>query len=278
MLRPRNSIDRPLLLSVVTLVFVGFLIFSSASLGLLARDGATFTSVALGQIFLGIVGGGIGLLLATRIHYRIYRRYALYIFLLSIGVTLLVFIPGIGFSYGGATRWIDLGFTTFQPAELLKLGFVLYLASFLSSLKEKLHTLSANYIVTEFPALMNASGSEVDDLEGFKISPEAFAELMVLLFHKEISSTGAQTVLKEMSDTGLHPEQIIKEKDLGQVSDASSLGGAVDKVIADNQKAVEDYKGGKEASLKFLVGMVMRETKGKANPQVLENLIKEKIK
>lgn len=138
--RPRNNIDRPLLISVIVLVFVGFLIFSSASLGLLARDGATFTSVALGQIFFGIIGGSIGLLFATRIHYRIYRKYAPYILLISIGVTLLVFIPGIGFSYGGATRWIDLGFTTLQPAELLKLGFVIYLASFLSSLREKLHT------------------------------------------------------------------------------------------------------------------------------------------
>ncbi len=140
MLRPRNSTDRTFLISVIVLVFVGFLIFSSASLGLLARNGATFTSVALGQIFLGIIGGFIGLLFATRIHYRIYRRYAPYIFLISLGITLLVFVPGIGFSYGGATRWINIGFTTFQPAELLKLGFVIYLASFLSSLKEKLYS------------------------------------------------------------------------------------------------------------------------------------------
>src|SRR3989344_4429065 len=63
----------------------------------------------------------------------------------------------------------------------------------------KLHSLAANYIITEFPALLNMdSVKELDDIEGIKISPEAFAELMVLIFHKELSSTGAKAVLKEM--------------------------------------------------------------------------------
>lgn len=139
--KPRNPVDKPLLISVLVLVFVGFLIFSSASLGLLARGGASFTSVALGQILLGIVGGGVALLLATRIHYRLYRSYALYIFLAALVATLLVFVPGLGFTYGGATRWIDVGFTTFQPAELLKLAFVIYLARWLSSSRMKLHSI-----------------------------------------------------------------------------------------------------------------------------------------
>jgi cell division protein FtsW len=76
----------------------------------------------------------------TRIHYRTYKKYALHLFILSIIVTLLVFIPGLGFTAGGATRWIDLGFTTFQPAELLKLGFVIYLAALLSNKRTKLHS------------------------------------------------------------------------------------------------------------------------------------------
>jgi len=145
-------------------------------------------------------------------------------------------------------------------------------------LDERLHELSANYIITEFPPLMNAKGLEIDDLEGFKISPEAFAELMVLIFHKELSSTGAKSVLKEMAETGLHPEEIIREKNLGQVSDMESLESTVDKIIANNSKAVEDYKKGKEASLKFLIGMIMRESKDRANPQVVEEIIKNKLK
>lgn len=145
-------------------------------------------------------------------------------------------------------------------------------------LLEKLHTLAANYIITEFPVLMNASKEEIDDLEGFRISPEAFAELMVLVFHKELSSTGAKAVLKEMAESGLHPEQIMKEKDLGQVSNVEELNSAAERVIAANPKAVEDFKAGKEASLKFLIGMVMKETKGKANPQVVEEILKNMLK
>ncbi len=145
-------------------------------------------------------------------------------------------------------------------------------------LEKRLNKLSANYIITEFPTLMSATDFEVDDLEGFKISPEAFAELMVLIFHKELSSTGAKAVLKEMAQTGLHPEQIMREKNLGQVSDMSELEAAVDKAVANNGQAVEDYKKGKEASLKFLVGMVMRESKDKANPQMVEEILKKKLK
>lgn len=152
----RKSFDKPLFFAVLVLVFIGFLIFSSASLGLLARSGASFSSVALGQIVLGIIGGIGGLLLATRIPYRTYKTYALHIFIGSIFVTLLAFIPGLGFSYGGATRWIDLGFTTVQPAEFLKLGFVIYLAYWLSNNRMKLHTI--RYGLLPFLALSGIVG------------------------------------------------------------------------------------------------------------------------
>ena len=142
---------------------------------------------------------------------------------------------------------------------------------------ERLHELSANYIITEFPSLMNAKDSEINDLKDLKITPEAFAELMVLIFHKELSSTGAKAVLIDMAKTGMHPEAVIKEKDLGQVSDTGALDSIVDAVIAANPKPVEDYKGGKEVSLKFLIGMAMRESKGKGNPQVLEEILRRKL-
>ncbi len=144
---------------------------------------------------------------------------------------------------------------------------------------EKLHSLAANYIITEFPGLLKASGAEMDEaIESIKISAEAFAELMVLVFHKELSSTGAKEVLKVMAETGNHPEEIMREKDLGQVSDTGELNKIVAKVIAGNTKAVFDYKAGNEAPLKFLIGMVMRESKGKANPQVVEGILKEMLK
>lgn len=147
-----------------------------------------------------------------------------------------------------------------------------------SHMVEKLHTLSANYIITEFPGLLKTTGDELNEaIESIRISVEAFAELMVLVFHKELSSTGAKSVLKEMAETGLHPEQIIREKDLGQVSDIGELKKSIENVILNNKKAVDDLKSGKEAPLKFLIGMVMRETKGKANPQIVEQLIKEML-
>lgn len=134
----------------------------------------------------------------------------------------------------------------------------------------KLSKLAANYLITEI--------QKHGGVENIKITPESFADLIKRIANKEVSSSGAQTVLEEMFKTGASPENIIKEKDLGQVSDSSALDAVVDKVIADNTKAVEDYKKGKEAPLKFLIGMAMRESKGKGNPQVLEEIIKNKLK
>lgn len=135
-----SNVDKPLLILVGLLVFFGFLIVSSASLGLLAREGAQFSSVAFSQFTFGIIGGGIALFLFSNIHYRHWRRYAFYFFLATIAITLLVFIPGIGASYGGATRWLSFGGFSLQPAELLKIGYIIYLATWLSGTYKKIDT------------------------------------------------------------------------------------------------------------------------------------------
>jgi cell division protein FtsW len=134
----RHPLDRTLLFFTYGLLTIGFLIFSSASLGLLAREGARFSSVALNQVLFGIIGGSIALFLASLIHYRWWRQYAFYVFVFSLLLTLAVFIPGIGFSHGGATRWIALGSFTFQPAEILKVAFVIYIATWLSGMKNQI--------------------------------------------------------------------------------------------------------------------------------------------
>jgi cell division protein FtsW len=131
--------DTLLLALIGILVACGFLIFSSASLGLLARDGASFASVAFSQFTFGVLGGGIAMFITSNIHYRHYRKFAFYIFLLSLLATALVFVPGIGMTHAGATRWIDLGFTTLQPSEFLKIGFVIYLATWFSGVHTKLN-------------------------------------------------------------------------------------------------------------------------------------------
>ncbi len=131
----RHTVDRTLLSIVLLLVVGGFFVFASASLGLLARGGAQFSSVAFGQIIYGICGGSVALFITSGLHYRFWRKYAFYIFLLTIGLTLLVFMPHIGVSLNGARRWIHLGRFSFQPSELLKIGYVIYLSTWLSGMK-----------------------------------------------------------------------------------------------------------------------------------------------
>lgn len=138
-MKPKH-IDSVLLIIVIILVSGGFLVFASASLGLLARTGASFGSVAASQFLFGIIGGSIALFLMSNLHYRHLRKYAFYIFLVAIGITLLVFIPGLGMTHGGATRWILIGGFSLQPAEILKVGFIIYLATWLSGMTDLIHT------------------------------------------------------------------------------------------------------------------------------------------
>lgn len=139
-MKDSHQVDRILLGITILLVVAGFLIFSSASLGLLARDGARFSSVAFSQILFGIVGGSIALFVMSQIYYRNWRQYAFYIFLASILLTLAVFIPGIGFEHGGARRWIEIAGFSFQPSEFLKIGFIIYIATWLSGVQKELAT------------------------------------------------------------------------------------------------------------------------------------------
>lgn len=136
----KRTVDRPFLITIGILVIAGFFIFTSASLGLLAREGARFSSVAFNQIFFGIFLGTIALFITSNIRYRWWRKYSLYIFLFSLGITMLVFVPGIGIEFSGAKRWILIGPFSFQPAELLKLAFVIYFAAWLSGVRTMIHT------------------------------------------------------------------------------------------------------------------------------------------
>lgn len=129
-----KKIDKPFLLIVVTLILSGFFIFSSASLGLLTRDSATLSSVMFNQIVLGLILGSVLMFFTSKINFQIYRKYAFYIFLFSMVLSALVFSP-FGLEHGGAKRWLLLMGISFQPAEFLKLGFVIYFAAWLTSVK-----------------------------------------------------------------------------------------------------------------------------------------------
>jgi len=135
-----SKVDKLFLVITGLLLFAGFLIFSSASMGLLARAGSNFTTVALKQISVGFIGGGIVAIILSHIDFNFYKKYSFYIFISTLILTFAVFIPQIGFSHGGATRWISLLGYSFQPAELLKLGFIIYLAAWLSKNKKNNNT------------------------------------------------------------------------------------------------------------------------------------------
>lgn len=125
--------DRMFLMFVMALTLAGLAIFASASLGLLARE----TSVSVSRNILLQTGLGFGLgfiafLIARAIPLAQLKRFAPHIYIATILLTLLVFIPGLGIHAGGATRWINLHFITLQPAEFLKIGFVLALAWWLA--------------------------------------------------------------------------------------------------------------------------------------------------
>ncbi len=137
-----GKINRPFLFLTILLIVGGFFIFSSASLGVLARNEIKFSSVAFNQLFYGLFLGSIACLIFAHIDYRIWKKYSFVFFIGSILLTLLVFAPGIGLGHGGARRWIDLGFISFQPAELLKITFIIYFAAWLSGIKNKVATFS----------------------------------------------------------------------------------------------------------------------------------------
>ena len=135
-----GKISKPFLFWTIILVVGGFFIFSSASLGVLARDEVKFSNVAFNQLFYGLFFGSIACLFFAKTDYHIWKKYSFIFFVGSILLTALVFVPGIGMEHGGAKRWINLGFITFQPAEILKISFIIYFAAWLSQMKEKIGT------------------------------------------------------------------------------------------------------------------------------------------
>lgn len=125
--------DRMFFLLVLVAALAGLAIFASATLGLLARQDALISKGILLQAGLGFGLGMVGLLIARTISFTWIRKAAPYLYVAGLAATTAVFIPGVGLRANGATRWIDLGFTTVQPAEFLKIGLVLVLAWWLAS-------------------------------------------------------------------------------------------------------------------------------------------------
>ena len=134
--------------------------------------------------------------------------------------------------------------------------------------------LAANYLITEIPKLLVLYQKNMADL---KITPENFAEFIALVCQDKVSSSGAQSLLAEMFLTGGDPSNIIEAKGLAQVSDQSALEQAVLEVIKNNPQPAADYQSGNINVLQFLVGQVMRQTQGQANPKIVQEILKQKL-
>lgn len=133
---------------------------------------------------------------------------------------------------------------------------------------------ASNWIMGELMGHLNASGQEITDS---RIQPEQLGKLLALIDKGTISTKIAKTIFEEMFEQGGDPEVIIQAKGLVQISDEGAIAGIVDEVIAANTQSVADYQAGKEKALGALVGQVMKATKGKANPQVVNKLILERL-
>jgi len=127
-----------------------------------------------------------------------------------------------------------------------------------------------SWMAGEFMRILNDSGTDIQDVT---VSPEAFASLVDLVTDKVISGNAAKVVLNEMFKNGGDPAQIVKEKNLAQVSDTGFIQETIDKVLNDNPKEVEQFLAGKETIVQWLMGQVARATKGKADPNVAKELL-----
>jgi len=132
----------------------------------------------------------------------------------------------------------------------------------------------SNWMMGDLSRLLNANNMDITQC---RIKPSQLVEMLKLLDEGTISGKIAKTVFEEMFETGKDPGAIVEEKGLVQISDEAAIQGIIDEVIADNPKSVQDYKAGKKKAMGFLVGQVMKATKGKANPQVVNKILQEKL-
>ena len=134
--------------------------------------------------------------------------------------------------------------------------------------------LATNYLITDLQGLLKGASVSGED---FLITPENFAEFITLIYEGKISSKIAKMVLSEMFSTGADPSHIIEEKGLVQITDEAEIEKIIKEVISKNPKAVEDFKKGKAHAFQFLIGQIMAQTKGKANPQIVKDILSKEL-
>jgi aspartyl-tRNA(Asn)/glutamyl-tRNA(Gln) amidotransferase subunit B len=133
----------------------------------------------------------------------------------------------------------------------------------------------ANWLLGEFARLFNITNIEIGDS---RVEPQHLVEMLDLIEKGTLSTKMAKSVFEEMFHSGRRASEIVKERGLAQISAAPELEAIVDRVLEENAEAVADFKQGKEQALKFLVGQVMKATKGQANPRVVDELLRKKLR
>jgi len=132
----------------------------------------------------------------------------------------------------------------------------------------------ANWLLGEFSRLLNATNTEINDS---KVGPAALFDLVQLVSVDSVSGASAKLVFEEMFNTGKQAADIIAQRGLSQISDSQEIRLVINKVLSTNTQAVSDYTAGKTQALTFLVGQVMRATRGRANPKLVSELLKKKL-
>ncbi len=132
----------------------------------------------------------------------------------------------------------------------------------------------SNWLMGDFMRLLKANDLAIEQV---KVRPEQIGEMLQLMERGTISGKIAKIVFEELFQTGKPPAQIVQEKGLTQISDESELAAAIDGVMAEQADVVAAIRAGKEASFKFLVGQVMKATRGRGNPEAVNRLLREKI-
>lgn len=132
---------------------------------------------------------------------------------------------------------------------------------------------ASNWIQSELLAKID----NPDNVGSFVVTPPMLAKLLGLIENNTISGKIAKSVFEEMIASGADPESIVSAKGLTQVTDTAAIESIIDRVISDNPESVADFKSGKERALKFLMGQAMKESKGKANPQIVNDLLLKKL-
>ncbi len=141
--------------------------------------------------------------------------------------------------------------------------------------KKKLVKSAANWIISRLLNLLNSDNKTIKDI---KITPENFAELLKLLFDRRLNNQTALTVLNIMYQTGGDPSDIMESEDLGSLSKDENLEQVIENAIKNNSKVVDDFKAGKVNAIKFLVGKVMKETKGRVDANEVNDILLTKLK